>query len=283
MKTILITGSTGFIGSNLTSEFIKNYKVIALLRKKNKKISTLIKSKNILIYKNFLDLDKKISKLRIDFVIHCATHYVKKHVISDLQKLSESNILFGNIILENLTKMNAKKFINFSTVWEDYNGAKNSPHNLYAFYKKSFSEMINFYKERHKKTKFYNLMIADTFGYHDKRNKIITVLRKNYKKNKVTNIISKKLEINLINVKDIIEAVKSILNNRIKPSTYLLSNNIFNIKKLIDKFNSNNKRKIKTKYLSNKLLREKIYKHKKMPNWRPKHTSLNEILNVIRQ
>ena len=126
-------------------------------------------------------------------------------------------------------------------------------------------------------------MIADTFGYHDKRNKIITVLRKNYKKNKVTNIISKKLEINLINVKDIIEAVKSILNNRIKPSTYLLSNNIFNIKKLIDKFNSNNKRKIKTKYLSNKLLREKIYKHKKMPNWRPKHTSLNEILNVIRQ
>ena len=76
MKTILITGSTGFIGSNLTSEFIKNYKVIALLRKKNKKISTLIKSKNILIYKNFLDLDKKISKLRIDFVIHCATHYV---------------------------------------------------------------------------------------------------------------------------------------------------------------------------------------------------------------
>ena len=42
--------------------------------------------------------------------------------LSSLKKLSESNILFGNIILENLDKMNVKKFINFSAKeWSLYN------------------------------------------------------------------------------------------------------------------------------------------------------------------
>ena len=282
MKKILITGSSGFIGSNLTNELIKNFEIFIILRKKNKKINKLLKKKNIIIYKNFLDLNEKISRLKIDFVIHCATHYVKDHIISDIQKLSESNILFGNVILENLTKMEVKKFVNFTTVWENYNGKKNSPHNLYSFYKKSFSQLMEFYEKKCKNAKFYNLMIADTFGHNDKRKKIITVLKNNYKKSKVTNIVSKNLNINLLNIKDIIEAVKLILFNKIRPSTYTLSNNILNIKNLVDKFNLRNKKKLKIKYLSNKLLIEKIYKYKNLPGWRPKYSSLNEIFSIIK-
>ena len=34
--------------------------------------------------------------------------------------------------------MNVKKFINFSTVWENYNGEKENYFNLYAVYKTKF-------------------------------------------------------------------------------------------------------------------------------------------------
>ena len=282
MKRVLITGSTGFIGSSLTSDLLNNYEIIVILRKKNKKISQLLKKKNVIFYKNFLDLSNKISKLKVNFVIHCATHYVKNHKISDLQKLSDSNILFGNIILENIEKMNVSKFINFTTVWENYNGKKNSPHNLYAFYKKTFSELIKFYEKKYKNTKFYNLIIADTFGANDKRKKIITVIRKNYKGNKISKITSSRLNINLLNVKDIVKAVKIILSRKINPSTYNLSNNTYNIKKLIDHFNLKNKKKIRVKFLSNKLINEKVYKFKNLPNWRPMYTSINEICKVIK-
>ena len=47
-------------------------------------------------------------------------------------------------------------------------------------------------------------MISDTFGENDNRPKIINVLKKNYKYNKITKIVSKNLFINLLNIKDII-------------------------------------------------------------------------------
>ena len=112
-------------------------------------------------------------------------------------------MLLGNIILENLSIMKAKKFINFSTVWEDFNGIKNNSFNLYAAYKKAFSNLNNYYEKQYKQIKFYKLMISDTFGANDKRMKIINILKKNYKSNLPTKIVSKNLSMNLLNVDDV--------------------------------------------------------------------------------
>ena len=67
-------------------------------------------------------------------------------------------------------------------------------------------------------------MISDTFGKNDKRVKLINLLRNNYKKNIITKIISKNLYINLLNVEDIIYAVKLICKKNIKSDRYLLKN-----------------------------------------------------------
>ena len=281
MKKILITGSTGFIGSYLTKKLNENNEVIVILRKKNLLYENFLKKKNIIIYKNYLDLNKKLSKMKIDILIHCATHYVKNHTFSDIDKLAHSNLIYGNIILENLIKMRVKKFINFSTVWENYNGVENNSYNLYACYKKSFSQLIKFYESKYKSVKFYNLIIADTFGLKDNRKKIITVLKSNLQKKLITKIISKKLYINLLNVKDILNAVILIINNKIIPSTYNLNGIKFNIKNLIDKFNLESKKKLNVKYLSNKTINEKIFSYKKLPKWKPRFTTYKEIFDII--
>ena len=122
MKKILLTGSTGFIGSHLLKELSKDNKIITIIRKKIKKN----KKKNIIeiSFKNYDELNLKLRKIKADIIIHCATHYIKNHTFKDIKKLVESNILFGNIILENVELMKVKKFINFSTIWENYNGEK---------------------------------------------------------------------------------------------------------------------------------------------------------------
>ena len=210
MKKILLTGSTGFIGSELLKNLSKNYKIYVTLRKKTKK--NFIHKNIIKIYfSSFQNLNDKIEKLKINTVIHCATHYVKKHDFKDIKKLSDSNILFGNIILENLEKMGVKTFINFSTVWENFNGKKDNYYNLYSAYKSSFKNIINFYKKKFGKTKFINLVISDTFGENDKRKKIINLLKINYKKRVITKLISKNLYMNLLNVIDINNAIRLIL------------------------------------------------------------------------
>jgi len=281
MNKILLTGSSGFIGFELLKDLSKNYKVYITLRKKNK---NQFKNKNIveIYFNNYETLNKKLKKIRIDTVIHCATHYVKYHNFNDLKKLSQSNILFGNIILENLEKMNVKKFINFSTVWENYNGEKENYFNLYATYKQSFNNIINFYKKIFKKTKFFNLVISDTFGKFDKRKKIINVLKTNYKKNIITNILSKNLFLNLLNVTDVNNAIKLILKVNLKPGTYILKNNEnFCISRIINVINNSSIKKIKINWLSKKIIKEKIYNYKNLKGWKPLNSKIKDISALI--
>ena len=69
-KKILITGSTGFIGSHIKEYLLKkNYLVIDILRKKNKKkikkIKKIYKNYKPIFYNNIYDLEKKLKKFSI--------------------------------------------------------------------------------------------------------------------------------------------------------------------------------------------------------------------------
>lgn len=281
MNKILLTGSTGFIGSELLKDLSQDNKIYVILRKKLKNNQ---RHKNVvqIYYNNYKNLNNKIKKLKIDTIIHCATHYVKSHNIQDLEKLSNSNILFGNIILENLSLMGVKRFINFSTVWENYDGKKGNFYNLYSAYKASFGNILDFYKKKFDKIEFLNLVISDTFGSNDQRKKIINLMKSNYKKNLITNIVSKKLYMNLLNVTDIKIAVRHILKKRHKSGTYSLQNKKnFKIEDIIKRINKNSNKKIKVKWLSSKIIKENIYKFKSLKNWNPKNSKIENIVKII--
>ncbi len=282
MPNILLTGATGFIGSNILKAIKLNNKVFVLQRLNSKIIINKSKNIKILKFKDYNSLSNKLKKIKVNTIIHCATHYKKKHSNKDIFKFVESNIMLGNIILENIKILNAKQFINFSTTWEDIDNKENNPKNLYAAYKKSFNCIIQYYKKSFPNINFIDLMIVDTFGENDKRQKLINTLRKNYNQKKITKIISKKLYLNLINVEDIVSAVKIILKNKIQPGKYILKNtnylNIFNLVEYINKSNSN---KIKVKWLSNSLIKDKILKYKKLNYWNPKKSNIENIKNLI--
>ena len=285
MKKILITGSTGFIGSNIFLNIKNKFKIYLLLRRnlREKKIN-FIKNQNIKIinFKNYDELNFKIKKINVDVIIHCATYYVKKHKDKDISKIFDSNIVFPNIILKNLKKMKVKKFINFTTVWENYNAQKDRSFNLYSKSKQIFRKNIDFYKNNNKKIKFYNFFVSDTYGENDSRKKLINLLKNNYSNNKITKILSKKLYINLLNVKDILEAVNLIINKKINPGNYVLKNNYnFSLQKIVSKINYNNKKKIKIKWISSKIIKEKFYEYKKLPYWRPQFSNIDDLANFI--
>lgn len=279
MKKILLTGSTGFVGSAILTELSKKHSIYCLNRKKTKQSN---KFKNI-YFENYNDLNKKLKKIQVDTVIHCATHYVKNHKINDIIKLSESNIIFGNIILENLFKMKVKTFINFSTVWENHDGIKDNYFNLYSVYKRSFTNLLKYYEKIFPKINFFNLFISDTFGEKDKRLKIINVLKKNYKENKATKVISLKLNLNLLNISDIVNSILVIFKNKNKPGQYnLVNTKNYSIAKIINKINKQNDKKIKVKWMNSKLINERIFKNKKLIGWYPKNSTINDIIKVIK-
>ncbi len=284
MYKILLTGSSGFIGSEILDQLSK--KNIIYITQRNKKNVNKKNNQNIkqIYFKNYDNLNFKLSKLKIDIVIHCATHYIKNHTAKDIKKLSESNILLGNIILENLRVMKVKKFIYFTTVWENYNSIKKNYFNLYAVYKSIFKEIISYYKKNLSSIKFYNLSISDTFGKIDKRKKIINILKLNYKKNKNTNILSKNLYLNLLNVEDIVDAVKILIKKNYKSEDFILKNSKnYSVKEIVDKINKNTKKKIKINWISNKIIKEKLLSSNKLKNWKPRKSNITDIVNTIKK
>jgi len=285
MNKILLTGGTGFVGSNILDELVKKNFVTVILRKNNYELVKKCKINSnlkLLRFNNFDNLNKKIKNKKFDYLIHCATHYVKNHNDKDLKNLANANILLGNIMLNNLKNMHIKKFINFSTVWEDFDGIKNNSANLYSAYKKAFSVILDYYKKINPNTKFYNIIISDTFGSNDKRVKLINVLKKNFKNNKITKIVSKNMSMNLLNVKDVVDAIIILLKKKIKPGKYLIKNKKnYKIIDIISTYNKNAKTKIKIKWLSNKFIKEKIYSYPVLPGWSPKLSNINNIINNI--
>ena len=285
MKTIIITGSNGFIGSNLVDALSQKYKLILLLRNKNnlKKINYVF-NKNISLkfFKNNNELSIILKKIKASWLIHCATHYVKQHNSHDITKIITSNIEFGTILLDNLNIMGVKNFINFSTIWENYDGIKDNSNNLYSASKQAFEKIINYYQDNNKKINFYKLIISDTYGRKDKRKKLINILKKNISNKKEMTIISKNLFVNLLNIDDIISGIHTLLGNNIKPGKYnMINKNKFNIGRLINQIEKKIKFKLKIKWLSSKKIDEKIYKYKSLPSWKPDVSSQDDLVKFV--
>ena len=152
MKTIIITGVAGYIGSQLAYYFLKkNYKIIGIDDFSNstkKDISSLYSFKNFKFYKkNINSIDIKIlKKKRTDFFIHLAAVSSVEKANDNKTKTYESNVL-GLISAINLAdKLKCKSFL-FASSAAVYGNTKKLPifedHQLISESFYGFSKIIN--------------------------------------------------------------------------------------------------------------------------------------------
>ncbi len=288
-KRILITGSTGFIGSHIVNLLLKkNIYIYDILREKNKNskyIKKLKKNKNYfpIFYKKFKELEDKLKKIKINTVINCATYYSTKNDIKTIENLIQTNIIFCSVILETLKKK-IKKFINFGSMMEYSSGNYFSPKNFYAITKFSFQKIEQFYKKYNPKIKFYDLKLYETYGDNDKREKIIPTIIKKYFQNKNMKIISKNLIMNFVHIESLMLAIEMIISNKIQEGEYCIKNKKFTkIKKIIDSLNNKLKKKIKVKYLTSEKFSNNNKKLKNLPYWSDKKNIENFLLNKLQK
>ena len=286
---ILLTGSSGFIGKSLTINLLNNkYQVFVILNnsKKNKALAKSLK-KNYKNYKpifinNVKELKKKLSKLKVNSIINLASKYLRSHNFKDMIDLINSNILFTTSVLEACPKKKLKKYINISSVMIHKNSENYLPLNLYAATKKGFLDILKFYEVSFKNTKFYNLFLHDIYGENDKRKKIIHTILENHRQKKSVKISSNKLELNLLNVKDVNQAIKVFLTKKIKPGNYIIKSSKFtNMVRLIKKINAKIDNKIKLKVLNKKIEKKIQKKIASLPHWKQNFKIENDLIEYL--
>ena len=228
-KILLLTGTTGFVGYKFLLFALSNdFSIVDILRtknNKNKKIKKLRNSypkkyKNI-FFSNNNELSKKLKNIKADYFINFATLYSNKHTHNQINNFINSNILFPTLIYD-IINSKIKKIINFGSMMQHSKDEKLVSKNFYAATKNAFEMIGNYYAEINTKSKFYNIKFYESVGDKDTRKKIIPTIIDNYKKNRITNILSKQLSLNIIHTDDIINSIMVLLNNNIKSGTYCI-------------------------------------------------------------
>jgi nucleoside-diphosphate-sugar epimerase len=208
-KRALVTGATGFIGSNLVRKLVGvGWHVDAVVRPSSdlRLISDLRDAVNVIEFDGSIDrLNSILDRSRPDVVFHVASLFLSNHSSDQVQQLIESNLHFGVQLLESMDNSGVKLFVNTSTAWEHYQGDDYNPVNLYAATKKAFQQLQQFYIEA-KGFQAITLKLFDTYGPGDIRPKILNLLLKAAKDDQLIGVTPGDQKLDFVHIDDVVES-----------------------------------------------------------------------------
>ena len=163
---VAISGSTGFLGSELARVFRESgLEVFAVPRMASFEESFKIHGDDAMF-----QFEELINHLNPDYVIHCATHFSTSSALSTIQKVFEANLEFSTYLFEASLRRQIP-FMNFSSYWQFANNSmRSSP---YAASKSAFLTYVDQRLRNHPDFLFTNLVVPETFGPSDGRDKLI--------------------------------------------------------------------------------------------------------------
>lgn len=201
---ILVTGATGFIGTNLTRELRKNHKLFILGQFEGD--PEKLGLPGYIMNDNINQLADYIKDNQIEGIIHLASLYLTVHIPEQIKDLISSNVYFGTAVLEAASLAGCVKwFINTGSIWQNYNtrGSEYNPVNLYAATKQAFIDMAKYYTDVFG-IRFCTLKLCDTYGPNDTRKKIFKLFKDYSESGEVLKMSPGEQLIDVIYITDII-------------------------------------------------------------------------------
>jgi CDP-paratose synthetase len=226
MKTILITGINGFLGSHLAKRLCVNYNIIGL----EFSLDNLFRLENT----NFKVFDTKTDKWleifeknQIDIVIHTATFYGRNN--EDVKQLVETNLMMPFKLVQSAIKNNVSLFVNTDTVLERFVST-------YALTKRQFQDWLFYFKHN---IKVINMKVEHFYGNDASPSNFITYMMKQLREN--VNQIDLTLgdqERNFVHIDDVCSAYETIIYQSETISNnysdyYVATNELISIRELM--------------------------------------------------
>lgn len=202
---ILLTGATGFLGSQIAKKLSEGNKIFALVREHSNVNITNLRGNEIKVISTE-NLFSLLSENTFDVVIHSATEYGRNGNLKT--EVYEANVILPSIILSSLKA--GTVFINIDTFQSKFEETT---------YYRDYSDSKKIFKNHGKKVssyrniKFINCFIEHMYGINDKSNKFIPFIIKECLNNENINLSSGEQKRDFIYVEDVSNAIKKIVDN----------------------------------------------------------------------
>ena len=206
---VLLTGATGYIGSQLTKRLIAEGHGVAVVIRPGSKLDILkavLPQLKVHVHDgNYSNLVHFLRSFQPDLVVHLASLFLVQHKSEDVARLVESNLNFPAQLLEAMRDVGIRNFINAGTSWQHYLNDVYNPVNLYAATKQAFEALLAYYVEAHS-FKTITLKLSDTYGPQDPRPKLFNLLRNTLRTGQLLRMSPGEQLIDLVYIDDVVDS-----------------------------------------------------------------------------
>ena len=201
---ILLTGGTGFLGSNLLRRLLGLGHELFCIKRETSSLERVKIFKHKIKWFNVetSDFDEIISSYKIEGIIHCATDYGRKQ-FNPIQTI-ETNLILPLKLLHAAANNNVLVFINTDTVLD-------KRVDTYSLSKRQFSEWLEKYSND---ILTINVALEHFYGPFDNDSKFVTyVIRKMLGNEDSIDFTLGLQKRNFVYIEDVIDAFIVLLNN----------------------------------------------------------------------
>ena len=207
-KIALVTGATGFVGSNLVNRLVRDNWQTHIICRSNSIIPDSSEFKKAIahIYDGSTEsIINCVTSAKPDVIFHLASMVTTQHESTDVENLIKSNVLFGIQLLEAMQINKILNIVNTGTFWQHYNNEDYNPVCLYAATKQAFEALLEFYVQACE-FKAITLKLFDTYGPNDPRPKLFHLLNKAATSGQTLDMSAGEQLIDLVHIDDVVEA-----------------------------------------------------------------------------
>ena len=224
-NNILITGTTGFLGSLFLKNVNRNKNNIYCIGRSNKAISSEDSQYSL------LELPRILDSLKGDtYVLHLATYYSKDE--AEREKI-RSALEFSSKFLHIVSNTNIKNFLYTNTMFQF---DKDNQY-YYTQSKNEFSKLLHRTLSPNNISEIY---LTNTFHISDTREKVVPIILKSLMMKTGNPVVDKKSYINLVFAEDIIKTISTEIYNQCNSISRITSSVDVNTSSIYNFLNSKN-------------------------------------------
>jgi CDP-paratose synthetase len=202
-KTILVTGATGFLGSEIVKRLVCDSYTIIILKRSFSNVNRIrsVIEKCIVYDIDITSISSIFKENSVDVIFHLANSYGKNE--ESIENIINSNYTFPSVLLKEAIANGVSSFFNADT-------SLSSSLNEYTLTKSNFREMLIFNES---KIDIYNLELEYFYGPGDDNWKFINFIMSSFINDiKSIDLTSGNQIRNFIYVQDVVEAYLTLLN-----------------------------------------------------------------------